>query len=76
MKANADAFIYAAPPSINHSYAFSGRQSWKKWVPGVVLMYDTLLSVADTTPSAGCGSALRRHSFPADTMTHPGEQGN
>jgi hypothetical protein len=72
IKANADAFIYAgAPSSSTTSYAFKWSAELEKaGLPGVVLMYDTLLSVADTTRKRQ-GSELRYVTipFPADTMS-------
>ena len=72
MKANADAFIYAgAPSSSTTSYAFQWSAVLEKMgLPGVVLMYDTLLSVADTTRKRQ-GAEVRYVAipFPADTMS-------
>jgi len=72
MKANADAFIYAgAPSSSTTSYAFQWSAKLEKMgLPGVVLMYDTLLSVADTTRKRQ-GAEVRSVAipFPADTMS-------
>ena len=72
MKANADAFIYAgAPSSSTTSYAFRWSAELEKMgLPGVVLMYDTLLTVADTTRKRQ-GAEVRYVAipFPADTMS-------
>jgi hypothetical protein len=72
MKAKADAFIYAgAPSSSTTSYAFKWSAKLEKMgLPGVVLMYDTLLSVADTTRKRQ-GTEVRYVAipFPADTMS-------
>ncbi len=72
MKTKADAFIYAgAPSSSTTSYAFQWSAALEKMgLPGVVLMYDTLLSVADTTRKRQ-GAELRYVAvpFPADTMS-------
>jgi len=71
MKANADAFIYAgAPSSSTTSYAFQWSAKLEKMgLPGVVLMYDTLLSVADTTRKRqGAEVRFVAIPFPADAM--------
>jgi hypothetical protein len=71
MQVNADAFIYAgAPSSSTTSYAFQWSAKLEKMgLPGVVLIYDTLLSVADTTRKRQ-GAEVRYVAipFPADTM--------
>jgi len=76
MKANADAFIYAgAPSSSTTSYAFQWSAALEKTgLPGVVLMYDTILGVADTTRKRQ-GAELRYVAipFPADTMSRSQE---
>ncbi len=72
MQSNADAFIYAgAPSSSTTSYAFKWSAKLEKLgLPGVVLMYDTLLSVAETTRQRE-GAEVRYVAvpFPAETMT-------
>jgi hypothetical protein len=72
MQANADAFIYAgAPSSSTTSYAFKWSAKLEKMgLPGAVLMYNTLLSVADTTRKRQ-GAEVRYVAipFPADTMS-------
>ncbi len=71
MKKNADAFIYAgAPSSSTTSYAFKWSAKLEKiGLPGAVLMFDTLLSVADTTRNRE-GAELRYVAipYPAETM--------
>ncbi|MFC1838039.1 hypothetical protein ACFL1N_00560 [Thermodesulfobacteriota bacterium] len=76
MRANADAFIYAgAPSSSTTSYAFKWSARLEKMgLPGAVLMFDTLLSVADTTRKRE-GSEVRYVAipFPVDTMSRSQE---
>jgi hypothetical protein len=71
MRKNADAFIYAgAPSSSTTSYAFKWSAKLEKMgLPGAVLMFDTLLSVADTTRNRE-GAELRYVAipYPAETM--------
>ena len=72
MKANADAFIYAgAPSSSTTSYAFKWSAKLEKMgLPGAVLMFDTLLSVADTTRKRE-GAEVRYVAipYPAEAMS-------
>ena len=76
MQANADAFIYAgAPSSSTTSYAFKWSAKLEKLgLPGAVLMYNTLLSVADTTRKRQ-GAEVRYIAipYPADTMSQAQE---
>jgi len=76
MKANTDAFIYAgAPSSSTTSYSFKWSAKLEKMgLPGVVLMFDTLLSVAETTRKRE-GAEVRYVSipYPAETMNRSQE---
>ncbi|MBN2320881.1 MAG: hypothetical protein JXR49_17510 [Acidobacteria bacterium] len=76
MQANADAFIYAgAPSSSTTSYAFKWSAKLEKLgLPGAVLMFDTLLSVAETTRKRE-GAEVRYVAipFPAETMSRSQE---
>ena len=76
MQANADAFIYAgAPSSSTTSYAFKWSAKLEKMgLPGAVLMFDTLLSVADTTRNRE-GAEVRYVAipYPAETMNRSQE---
>ena len=72
VKAEADAFIYTvAPSSSTTSYAFKWSAKLEKMgLPGTVVMYDTLLSVKDTT-NAREGAAVRFTAFPYPISTIP-----
>jgi hypothetical protein len=76
MQANADAFIYAgAPSSSTTSYAFKWSAKLEKLgLPGAVLMFDTLLSVAETTRTRE-GAEIRYVAipYPAETMNRSQE---
>ena len=76
MQSNANAFIYAtAPSSSTTSYAFKWSAKLEKMgLPGAVLMFDTLLSVAETTRKRE-GAQVRYVAipFPAETMTQSQE---
>jgi hypothetical protein len=76
MQDNADAFIYAgAPSSSTTSYAFKWSAKLEKMgLPGAVLMFDTLLSVADTTRNRE-GAEVRYVAipYPAETMNRTQE---
>jgi len=76
MQANADAFIYAgAPSSSTTSYAFKWSAKLEKMrLPGAVLMFDTLLSVAETTRKRE-GAEVRYVAipYPAETMSRSQE---
>jgi len=76
MQTNADAFIYAgAPSSSTTSYAFKWSAKLEKTgLPGAVLMFDTLLSVAETTRKRE-GAEVRYVAipFPAETMSRSQE---
>lgn len=76
MQSNADAFIYAgAPSSSTTSYALKWSAKLEKMgLPGAVLMYDTLLSVAETTRQRE-GAEVRYVAipYPAETMGQPQE---
>ncbi len=72
----ADAFIYAgAPSSSTTSYAFKWSAKLEKsGLPGAVLMFDTLLSVADTTRSReGAEVRFTAIPYPAETMNQSQE---
>ena len=76
MKANADAFIYAgAPSSSTTSYAFKWSAKLEKMgLPGAVLMFDTLLSVAETTRTReGAEVRFIAIPYPAETMNRSQE---
>lgn len=72
VKAEADAFVYTvAPSSSTTSYAFKWSAKLEKMgLPGTVVMYDTLLSVKDTT-NAREGAPVRYTAFPYPISTIP-----